>query len=312
VSDPQNSGRESTSRAATAPGGASAAEGAPAKKGVPKKWLYIILVLCLLFVLMPYLLWQATWFGRPLNDEQMAKAFTDVVHPREAQHALSQVSDRMENPDPAVRASAKMWYPRVVLESTSSESALRSTAAWVMGKDPTDPSFHEALKKLLSDSDPMVQRNAALSLVRFRDDSGHDLIVSMLVPWQLDSPAAGKLAERLSVGDTVNVGTLVGRIETSGDKVEIRTKMPGNLDQWIVKDGAVVADGQPIALLDPESDVVLNSLAALYFIGRMDDESVVAPYVRGVTGMPPDVARQAKLTLDAIRNRAAAPATSNP
>src|SRR5580704_3536907 len=260
MSDSPNSGREEPSASSRSANGEDPPAAQPVKKGVPKKWLYIILVLCLLFVLMPYLLWQATWFGRPLNDEQMAKAFTDVVHPREAQHALSQVSDRMENPDPAVRASAKMWYPRVVLESTSSESALRSTAAWVMGKDPTDPSFHEALKKLLSDSDPMVQRNAALSLVRFRDDSGHDLIVSMLVPWQLDSPAAGKLAERLSVGDTVNVGTLVGRIETGEDKVEIRTQMPGTLDQWVVKEGTVVAVGQPIAQLDPGSDVVLNSL----------------------------------------------------
>jgi len=264
------------------------------------------LVLAFLFVLMPYILWQATWFGRPLNDEQMAKAFTDVVHPREAQHALSQVADRMESSDGTMRASAKMWYPRVVLESSSRENALRSTAAWVMGKDPTEPNFHEALQKLLLDSDPMVERNAALSLVRFGDASGHDLIVSMLKPWPLVSPAAGKLAERLSIGDVVNVGTLVGRIETSGDKVEIRTQMPGTLDQWIVKDGDLVSSGQPIAQLDPQSDMVLNSLAALYFVGRPGDEAAVAPYVRGITGMPPEVARQATLTLDAIRNRGAA------
>jgi biotin carboxyl carrier protein len=315
VNDPHNSGREaaSASEQPTAAGtgtgiGNGGPPAEPVKKGMPKKWLYIVLALAVLFVLMPYLLWQATWFGRPLNDEQMAKAFTDVVHPREAQHALSQVADRMENSDPAVRASAKMWYPRVVLESTSPENALRSTAAWVMGKDPTDASFHEALQKLLSDGDPMVQRNAALSLVRFGDTSGHDLIISMLKPWQLASPAAGKVAERLTVGDTVNVGTLVGRIEAGGDKIEIRTQMPGTLDQWIVKEGAAVSAGQPIALLDPGSDVVLNSLAALYFIGHTDDVPFIVPYARGVNGMPPSVAQQATLTLDAIRNRAAAPA----
>ncbi len=45
-----------------------------------------------------------------------------------------------------------------------------------MGKDPSVPEFHEALKKLLVDNDPMVQRNAALSLVRFGDVSGHDMM----------------------------------------------------------------------------------------------------------------------------------------
>jgi biotin carboxyl carrier protein len=304
VSDAQNPEREVASPSTQSNGTGVPPAAEPPKKGMPKKWLYLVLVLAFLFVLMPYLLWQATWFGRPLNDEQMAKAFTDVVHPREAQHALSQVADRMENSDPSVRASAKMWYPRVVLESSSSEGALRSTSAWVMGKDPTEASFHQALLKLLTDGDPMVQRNAALSLVRFGDASGHDLIVSMLVPWQLESPTAGKLAERLTVGDTVNVGTLVGRIETSGDKVEIRTQMPGTLDQWIAKDGTTVTQGQTIALLDPGSDVVLNSLVALYFIGRTDDEAAVVPYVRGVSGMPPSIAQQAKLTLDAIHNRA--------
>lgn len=312
MSDSPNSGREEASASAQTANAGTPPAVEPVKKGVAKKWLYVVLVLSLLFVLMPYLLWQATWFGRPLNDEQMAKAFTDTVHPREAQHALSQVADRMENADPSVRASAKMWYPRVVLESSSSENALRSTSAWVMGKDPKEASFHETLQKLLLDSDPMVQRNAALSLVRFGDASGHDLIVSMLKPWQLASPAAGKLAERLTVGDTVNVGTLVGRIETSGDKVEIRTQMPGTLDQWIVKEGTAVTAGQPIAQLDPGSDVVLNSLVALYFIGKTGDEAAVAPYVRGVNGMPPSVAQQAKLTLDAIRNRAAEPTTSKP
>src|SRR5579864_1166292 len=147
----------------------SAESVATPKPGMKKRWLYLILAVMFLFVLMPYLIWQATWFGKPLNDKQMADAFADTDHPRNAQHALSQVADRMENPDPAVRVTAKPWYPQAITAASSSESALRSTAAWVMGKDPSVPEFHEALKKLLVDSDPMVQRNAALSLVRFGD-----------------------------------------------------------------------------------------------------------------------------------------------
>src|SRR5579863_8180162 len=171
---------------ATPPDGATSASesSAPhAKPGMKKRWLYLILGVMLMFVLMPYLIWQATWFGKPLDDKQMAAAFADREHPRNAQHALSQVADRMESPDPAVRATAKPWYPQAIAAATSSESALRSTAAWIMGKDPSVSEFHDTLQKLLQDSDPMVQRNAALSLVRFGDTSGHDMIVSMLKPW---------------------------------------------------------------------------------------------------------------------------------
>ncbi|HXQ98311.1 MAG TPA: hypothetical protein VN774_07705 [Candidatus Limnocylindrales bacterium] len=313
MTDATNPGREAAGNGPPRADSDSTNETQPSpkkpKKAVPQRWLIVVLVLTFAFVLMPYLFWQATWFGRPLDDAQMAKAFADTQQPREAQHALSQIADRMENANPATRASAKSWYPQVVVMASSSESALRSTAAWVMGKDPTSPEFHQALTKLSTDSDPMVQRNAALSLVRFGDTSGHDLIVSMLKPWVLSSPATGKLAERLTVSEAVNVGTLVGRIENTGDKVEIRTKMPGTLDLWLVKDGTEVSAGQPIAELDPGSDVVLNALTGLYFIGRPDDISAIAPYTRGVPGMPPSVAQQAQMTLNAIHSRPASAAT---
>lgn len=305
MSEPDNPGREAGATDSAAPQAASAKP----SKGVPQRWLIVVLVLTFAFVLMPYLFWQATWFGRPLDDAQMAKAFADTQHPREAQHALSQVADRMENPNPATRASAKAWYPQVVAMASSNEDALRSTAAWVMGKDQTSPEFHQTLLKLIYDSDPMVQRNAALSLVRFGDTSGHDLIVSMLKPWVLTSPSAGKVSERLSVGDSLNVGTMVGKVENAGNTVEVRTKMPGTLDQWLANNGAEVIAVQPIALVDPGPDLVLNALTALYFIGQPDDISAITPYIRGVPGMPPSVAKQAQMTLDAIHSRpAAAPA----
>jgi biotin carboxyl carrier protein len=287
--------------------------GAPsAKPGMKKRWLYLILGVMFMFVLMPYLIWQATWFGKPLDDKQMAVAFADTQHPRNAQHALSQVADRMESPDPAVRATAKPWYPQAVAAASSSESALRSTAAWIMGKDPSVLEFHETLQKLLSDSDPMVQRNAALSLVRFGDVSGHDMIVSMLKPWTQTAPVAGKLSTRLTPGETVSVGTLIGRIETAGEKVEIRTKMPGTLEQWTVQDGTQVTANQPIAQLDPAADVVLNALAALYFVGYNDDIRAILPYIHGVPGMPLSVSQQANLTFNAIHTRMDVPVPAKP
>src|SRR6202795_3863908 len=85
----------------------------PPKPGMAQKWLVAILVLTFAFVLMPFLLWYMTTFTRPLTDKDLAAFFTDSVNPRRAQHALSQIADRIISPDPAMRASAKAWYPEV-------------------------------------------------------------------------------------------------------------------------------------------------------------------------------------------------------
>jgi hypothetical protein len=298
-------GREVAGAPQKAPGPAAGAK--PPAKSVAKRWLYAVLILAFLFVIMPYLFWQATWFGRPLDDGQMAKAFADTKHPREAQHALSQIADRILSVNTATRASARNWYPQVVSMSSSSDEALRTTAAWVMGQDATAPEFHARLLAMLADANPMVQRNAALSLVRFGDPSGHDVISAMLKPYTMPVPAAGKLDERLKPGDSVNPGTLVGRIEgPGGASTEVRTNVPGTLVGWAVPNGTSVAAGQSVARLDPSSEVVWEALRALYLIGTSQDEAAVAPFARGVPDMPPNVAAQAKLTLTAIRDRAGA------
>ncbi len=311
MNETANPGREEAG-ASEAPK-AAAPEVKPPAKSIAKKWLIAVLVLAFLFVMMPYLFWQATWFGRPLDDVQMAKAFADAKHPREAQHALSQIADRILSRDAGTRASAKNWYPQVLTLSANSDDALRTTAAWVMGQDATAVEFHARLLALLADANPMVQRNAALSLVRFGDSSGHDVICAMLKPYAMSAPATGKLEERLKPGDAVNPGTLVGRIEgTGGATTEVRTNVPGNLVGWSLPDGAMVTSRQTVARLDPSSDVVWEALRALYLIGIAQDESAVVPFARGVTGMPPNIAQQATLTLTAIRNRAGAGPSSNP
>jgi hypothetical protein len=310
MNEPSNPGAESPETPQSSPAPTSAAK--PPAKAMAKRWLFVILILTFLFVLMPYLFWQATWFGRPLDDGQMAKAFADTKHPREAQHALSQIADRILSVNAATRDSARNWYPMVVTMSSSPDEALRTTAAWVMGQDGKAPEFHERLLAMLADSNPMVQRNAALSLVRFGDSSGHDVISLMLKPYSMPAPATGKLDERLKPGDSVNPGTLVGRVEVPGSaSIEVRTNVPGTLVGWSVADGAAVTAGQPVAQLDPSSEVVWEALRALYLIGTTRDEAAVAPFARGVQGMPPNIAQQATLALKAIHLRAGA-TTQNP
>src|SRR5580704_8379926 len=127
-------------------------------------WAFGIVALALLFVLMPFLFWNATWFGRPLNDTQISTALTDRSHPREIQHALTQLELRMEAGDPSVRK----WYPQVIQLASDPLDEIRVTDAWVLGQDNSSEEFHQTLLHLLADSNPMVQRNAALSLVRFK------------------------------------------------------------------------------------------------------------------------------------------------
>src|SRR6202030_2780296 len=174
----------------------------PTKPGLKRRWLFVILALTFLFVLMPFPFWQTTWCGKPLNDAQLQKSLVDREHPREIQHALSQVADRMLARDAFTRDSARQFYPQVAQIAQNGQDELRLTAAWVMGQDNSIPDFHQELVRLLQDPNPMVRRNAALALVRFGDASGLAEIRSMLQPSAIAALSGGSaLDERLKAGD---------------------------------------------------------------------------------------------------------------
>src|ERR1700730_2083610 len=58
-------------------------------------------------VLMPFLFWWSTWFGRRLSDTHITEYLNDDKHPRHIQHALVQLGGRMASQD----ARATHWYP---------------------------------------------------------------------------------------------------------------------------------------------------------------------------------------------------------
>ena len=269
------------------------------QKSFGGRWALAILVLALLFVLMPFLFWNATWFGRPITDNQIAKVLADRSHPREIQHVLSQFETRIEKGDTSVRR----WYPQMVVLAKDPIDEIRVTDAWVMGQDNTSQEFHTALLGMLGDPNPMVQRNAALSLVRFQDDSGHTLIVSMLRPYVMNSPLAGVLVTRLKPADIVNPGTLVAHIDAGGKSNEVRAQVPGTVERWLVSDGATVTAGQPILSLSPNESMAWEALRALYLTGRPEDLPDVERFVRGTDGMSPQVGVQAQDTARAIHDR---------
>src|SRR6476469_6771775 len=115
-----------------------------------------ILILAVLFVAATFLAWYFSWFGRGLSDADISKYLADQSNPRHVQHALLQIQQRVERGD----ATSKTWYPQLIALSGSQETEFRLTVAWLMGFDNNSPQFHEALLKLLMDSEPIVRRNA--------------------------------------------------------------------------------------------------------------------------------------------------------
>ncbi|HEV2615904.1 MAG TPA: hypothetical protein VGU63_04755 [Candidatus Acidoferrales bacterium] len=278
------------------------------RKPLSTRWTYIVVGLTLAFVLMPFLFWRATWFGRPLTDAQLAQALHDTTAPHDVQHGLSAVADRIIRNDPGV----KQFYPQVIALTANPAPEIRTMTAWVMGQDNTAQPFHASLLHLLSDSNPMVRRNAALALVRFHDASGHAVIVAMLKASAVAAPYSGILKTRLKPDQTLNPGTLLAHIEVQRKSREVRSDIPGTLNHWLVNDGANVTAGQPIAAIYPSDDDVWESLRALYLIGTPDDLDAMAPYARQSANATPRIAEQARLTMEAIRSRSSSPSTSDP
>lgn len=280
-------------------------EASPSTTSLPsrlrRRATLFVIVLAWLFVLMPFLFWRGTWFGRPLTDQEIEKYLADTEHPRKAQHALAQIAERMIRGDNSV----KRWYSQVMRLAASPLPELRLTAAWVMGQDNRVEEFHTALLGLLADPEPMVRRNAALSLVRFGDASGRAELRAMLEPYTVRAPRAGILNIRLKENDQANRGTLLARIQVgTSQPCEVRAPLPGRLEAKLASEGATVQSGDAILRLSPSPDQAWEALRGLYLVGQAEDLADVERFARGVGGMPEKIQKQAEQTLKAIRSRA--------
>src|SRR6202140_106995 len=176
-----------------------------------------------LIVLMPFLFWWSTWFGRQLSDRQIGEYLNDDKHPRHIQHALVQMAERMGRHD----ASAARWYPEMVRLASHPVEEVRNTDAWVMGQDPSGAGFHETLLKMLADPSQMVRGNAALSLVRFGDASGRPQILALLQPAKIISPESGRIVDADRPGTAIHQGGLIAKLAPANSAhsptIEIRS-----------------------------------------------------------------------------------------
>jgi len=122
----------------------------PRPKRPSNIWLIIVAAL---FIIVPFLTWYLTWFGRALSDQDLATYISDQNNPRHQQHALLQVEAKIEKGEPNV----KQFYPQIIGASRSTVAEVRKTAAWVMGADNRSDDFHNALPLLLRGEDPGFQ-----------------------------------------------------------------------------------------------------------------------------------------------------------
>ena len=253
-----------------------------------------------LIVLMPFLFWWNTWFGRHLSDQQLNEYLHDDKKPRHIQHALVQLGDRMSHAD----ANAKRWYPDLIVLATNPVEEVRNTDAWVMGQDTSARGFHETLLKMLADPAPMVRGNAALSLVRFGDAAGRQQIVALLQPAHITAPAASRITDSDRPGTSIREGGLIAKLAPSGSSqiVEVRSPIPGRI-RSVAQTGANLSQGSEVAIIDPATEQVWEALRALYLIGQPEDIASIQPYERDLPDVSNDVRQQAEQTEKAIRAR---------
>lgn len=252
-----------------------------------------------LLVLMPFLFWWSTWFGRALADKEMGEYLNDNNHPRHIQHAVVQLGQRMSQHD----ASATRWYGDLVRLASDSREEVRSTDAWVMGQDTAGPGFHEALLKMLDDPSMIVRGNAALSLVRFGDSSGRAQIVSLLQPVVITTAAAGRVVDAAAAGTAIHQGGLIAKVQGADSQIhEVRSPVTGRV-RFAPVTGANMAAGASVATIDPGEEQVWEALRALYLIGQPEDVAAIRPYERELPEISQRVRQQALDTEKAIHER---------
>lgn len=259
-----------------------------------------ILLLAILFVIASFLTWYFTWFGRNLSDSEITKFLVDEKHPRHVQHALLQIQQRIERGDKA----AKQWYPQIVALSSNPETEFRLTVAWLMGTDNTSEEFHNALRRLLFDPEPIVRRNAALALVRFNDSSGHAELIAILEPFTINAPATGLLVSTLSSGAQVSRGSLLARIQEPNNEIAtVRSPFPGTVDRVLVANGSRVSTGDPLLTMKSDEQSIWEALRALSIVGKKDDLPIIERYANGSNSVSDRIKQQAAMTAKSIQSR---------
>ena len=272
----------------------------PKRAPMPRRTKILFYLVAWLIVLMPFLFWRGTWFGRPLTDAEITKYLHDDQKPRHIQHALVQIGERISRGD----RNLGRWSADLVRLAGYPVEEVRNTDAWIMGQDNSNQQFHDALLKMLGDPSPLVRSNAALALVRFGDAAGRPQIVAMLKPLTVTAPVAGRVTGVARAGEPVNHGTVLVKLDSHGQLVEVRAPISGHIRAIEAQPGGDVMPGSRLAVLSPGDNEVWEALRALYAVGQPDDLAAIEPYKNPPRELSQRIAQQAAETERAIRQRA--------
>jgi len=266
----------------------------PAKKRSP----ILMVVIVALVVMVPFLAWYNSWFGRDLSDGRISEILATGTDGPEVQHALSRIQMRLQKGD----ESATRWRSRIIALTGHELPEVRRMVAWTLGHDPHE-TCRAALKTMLGDADLAARRNAAVALTKWRDDAGRAVLLKALKFIEVRAPAGGVLDLKVREGDAVTTGRDMAIIETknSGD-LSLRPPMNGRVLELAAAEGDRITSGSIVGTLAPDPESVFAALKALFLVGRAEDAARIEPFARGeVKYMTPEVTEQARKTLEKLR-----------
>ncbi|MFL6334585.1 MAG: HEAT repeat domain-containing protein [Pyrinomonadaceae bacterium] len=254
-------------------------------------------VVAVLFVVVPFLTWYWTWFGRSLGDEEIGKYLSEG-NPRHAQHALSQIAEAYERGD----AAAARWNAQVTGLASSPSPDVRMTAAWAMGIEHRSEEFRESLARLVADPEPIVRHNAALALVRFGDPRCRPELLAMLRPYTVIAQSEGTALTALTAGSNIKRETLLVRYTVKPNLVEeIRSPLPGVIERALIKEGDAWHAGAELFVIAPDFEQTRGALIGLAYFGEPGDVPEIERFAAAAKS--DEIKREAAQTAEAIKRR---------
>lgn len=243
--------------------------------------------------------WFSSSFDRGLTDDQILERLDPGAPPRDVQHALTQLEERL---GPRYEGRERFREPVAAL-ARSEHVEIRRQVAWVMGREPAEV-YRERLARMLVDEDAGVRLNAACSLSNFNDPRARPRLLEGLGSFEVVAPASGSLDMKVKAGEPASLGAALGVVETGDGSVDVRTPMNGFVARLPKGKTGRVIKGEAVLVVAPDPKVVRNVLVALRFVGRLEDLPRLEPFAEGaVDRMGDDVAREAQTAIAAIKTR---------
>jgi biotin carboxyl carrier protein len=244
-----------------------------------------------------FMLWRQS-LRRNLNDAELERYLQPAAGDRDTLHATEEISRRIDRKD----AARKKFYPAVVALASHPAVEKRKAAAWIMGRDPTDERFRDALLKLVSDDVPLVRHNAALALVLHRSDAARPVLLSMLKETSVDAPAAGVFHPKAKVGEVASLNLPLATIGSAPDEALVNAPLAGKVLS-IAAEGVAVEKGAQVATIGPDPASANSALQALTLpgVGRPEDAEVIEAFLKSMPDLQAEVKDQAQQALLAIK-----------